>query len=114
MPPLATAESSVEERYAAWQRQKHPPTGDLARPAPPAEIDAQIKQSAQEFGVDPSLMTSLFYHESGFDPTAKSEAGAQGIAQFMPEMSKAAGIDPLIPSQAIPAATKHVAYLQKK
>lgn len=45
--------------------------------------------------------------ESGFNPNARSSAGAQGIAQFMPATARGFGINPLDPVQALFAAAKY-------
>ena len=49
----------------------------------------------------------LLFQESGFDPGSVSHAGAQGIAQFMPETAASVGLkNPFDPLQAIPAAAR--------
>lgn len=49
-------------------------------------------------GLDPKLFLAQIQQESGFDPRAKSKAGAVGVAQFMPKTAEGrgfeAGIDP--------------------
>lgn len=54
---------------------------------------------AQKYGIDPELFVRQIQMESGFNPRAKSSAGAVGIAQFMPSTAKGmgftAGINPL-------------------
>lgn len=69
-----------------------------------------VQQASQQYGVPEDLLLALLAQESGFNPAAKSPAGALGIAQFMPGTAQDYGIDPLQPSQAIPAAAK---YLRK-
>lgn len=44
--------------------------------------------------------------ESGYNPNALSRAGAEGIAQFMPETAAGMGIDPWNPRQALDASAK--------
>ena len=54
---------------------------------------------AQKYGIDPELFVRQIQMESGFNPRAKSGAGAVGIAQFMPSTAKSmgftAGVNPL-------------------
>lgn len=54
---------------------------------------------AQKYGIDPELFVRQIQMESGFNPRAKSSAGAVGIAQFMPSTAKGmgftAGVNPL-------------------
>lgn len=58
-------------------------------------------QAAQSAGIDPTVFVRQINQESGFNPSAGSPAGAQGIAQFMPETASAIGIDPNDPVQAL-------------
>ncbi len=43
-----------------------------------------IKVAATEFQVPPELLTCLIFIESRFNPQARSDAGAIGLAQFLP------------------------------
>ncbi len=70
----------------------------------PAQYREPILRSAARWGVPPALMAGQLMAESGFDPTAGSSAGAQGIAQFMPSTAAAYGLsDPYDPVAAIDA-----------
>jgi len=70
----------------------------------PAQYRDPILRSAARWGVPPALMAGQLMAESGFDPTAGSPAGAQGIAQFMPSTAAAYGLtDPYDPVAAIDA-----------
>jgi hypothetical protein len=70
---------------------------------PPPYRDAILK-SAARWKVPPALMAGQLMAESGFDPTAGSPAGAQGIAQFMPSTAAAYGLmNPYDPVAAIDA-----------
>ncbi|HET7574868.1 MAG TPA: lytic transglycosylase domain-containing protein, partial [Solirubrobacterales bacterium] len=63
-----------------------------------------ILRAGARWGVPPALLAGQLMAESGFDPTAGSPAGAQGIAQFMPSTAAAYGLrDPYDPEQAIEA-----------
>ncbi len=63
-----------------------------------------ILRSAARWNVPPALMAGQLMAESGFDPTAGSPAGAQGIAQFMPSTADAYGLtNPYDPVAAIDA-----------
>lgn len=60
----------------------------------PAEYAELIKDSAKRCPAIPEdLFAAQIHAESGFDPDAESPAGAQGIAQFMPNTWKHYGID---------------------
>lgn len=70
----------------------------------PARFRKPILASAMKWNVSAALLAAQLYAESGFDPTAGSPAGAQGIAQFMPGTAAAYGLtDPYDPDQAIDA-----------
>jgi len=70
----------------------------------PAQYRDPILRSAARWGVPSALMAGQLMAESGFDPTAGSPAGAQGIAQFMPSTAAAYGLtNPYDPAAAIDA-----------
>lgn len=50
------------------------------------------ERAARRHGVDPKVLTALVSAESGGNPNARSPAGAQGIAQFMPATAKGYGV----------------------
>jgi soluble lytic murein transglycosylase-like protein len=75
-----------------------------------------INSATSQYGLPAGLLANLLYVESHYrtdiiNGTTSSSAGAQGIAQFMPATAAQYGINPLDPSQAIPAAAKMVAAL---
>jgi cell wall-associated NlpC family hydrolase len=72
----------------------------------PGQYASTIEQAASNNGIPASLLAALLYHESRFEPTAVSSAGAEGIAQFMPATAAAMGIDPDDPTEAINGAAK--------
>jgi hypothetical protein len=46
-------------------------------------LEQMARAAAQKWGIDPDLYVKQIQQESGFNPNAKSGAGAMGIAQFM-------------------------------
>jgi peptidoglycan DL-endopeptidase CwlO len=72
----------------------------------PGQYVNTITEAAANNGIPAALLAALVKHESGFDPTAVSSAGAEGIAQFMPATAAGMGIDPDDPTEAINAAAK--------
>jgi peptidoglycan DL-endopeptidase CwlO len=72
----------------------------------PGQYASTIEAAAASNGIPAALLAALVSHESGFDPTAVSSAGAQGIAQFMPATAAGMGINPDDPTEAINAAAK--------
>jgi peptidoglycan DL-endopeptidase CwlO len=83
-------------------------TGDtvMGNVTVPGQYAGTIAEAAANNGIPAALLAALVSHESGFDPTAVSSAGAEGIAQFMPGTAAGMGIDPDDPTQAINAAAK--------
>ncbi len=66
------------------------------------EADA-IAQSLLTFSrwynLDPRLVVALIVVESGFQPRARSRAGALGLGQLMPATARSLGVDPYDPAQ---------------
>jgi Transglycosylase SLT domain/D-alanyl-D-alanine carboxypeptidase/Putative Flp pilus-assembly TadE/G-like len=70
----------------------------------PIAYREMILRAGARWGVPPALLAGQLMAESGFDPTAGSPAGAQGIAQFMPSTAAAYGLrNPYDPEEAIEA-----------
>jgi transglycosylase-like protein with SLT domain/D-alanyl-D-alanine carboxypeptidase-like protein len=70
----------------------------------PARFAPLIIRAAQRWSVSAQLLAAQLYAESNFNPFARSPAGAEGIAQFMPGTAEAIGLlDPFDPSAAINA-----------
>jgi hypothetical protein len=70
----------------------------------PAAYRETLARAAQRWNVGAALLAAQLYVESGFDPRARSPAGAEGIAQFMPGTAAALGLaDPFDAHAAIDA-----------
>ena len=70
----------------------------------PARFAPLIIRAAQRWSVSAQMLAAQLYAESGFNPFARSPAGAEGIAQFMPGTAEAMGLlDPFDPGAAINA-----------
>lgn len=70
--------------------------------------------AAQKYGLDPVMFAAQIEQESAWNPTAKSKAGASGIAQFMPATAKEMGVNPLDPIAALDASARYMAQLKEK
>jgi hypothetical protein len=71
------------------------------------EICDTLAKSAQSNALPIAYFIRLLFQESGFDAGSVSSAGAQGIAQFMPETAATEGLkNPFDPLQAIPASAR--------
>lgn len=69
------------------------------------------RQAALSAGINPDTFVRQIQQESGFNPSAGSPAGAEGIAQFMPATAASMGINPYDPSQALSGAARLMASL---
>jgi hypothetical protein len=70
-----------------------PLTPARAQPRPSVdEICRTLAQAASDNELPEEFFTRLIWQESRFDPAAVSPAGAQGIAQFMPQTAAMRGL----------------------
>lgn len=75
----------------------------------PADILPLIQQAAQSNGVDTALVAAVARAESGFNPTAGSPAGAQGLMQLMPGTARGLGVtDPFDAAQSANGGAKYL------
>ncbi|MGN1152490.1 MAG: lytic transglycosylase domain-containing protein [Candidatus Gastranaerophilaceae bacterium] len=73
------------------------------------EILGIINEVSNKYDVDPKLIEALVKQESGFNPNAKSKAGALGLMQLMPSTAKGLGVtDPMDARQNIEGGVKYV------
>ncbi|MGY1592772.1 transglycosylase SLT domain-containing protein [Geodermatophilus sp. SYSU D00708] len=63
------------------------------------------------YGVDPALLAAVASQESGFDASAVSPAGAQGLMQFMPATAQDLGVDAFDPASAVDGAARYLSRL---
>ncbi|HYL07992.1 MAG TPA: lytic transglycosylase domain-containing protein [Candidatus Udaeobacter sp.] len=89
-PPSGLTAAVDENATAAL-----PPTGPVLDPTAPS-LDLLITKSmlyaaGMKFHVNPFLVMGLAWHESGWQPSVVSSAGAVGIMQVMPETAAADG-----------------------
>ncbi|OOG76901.1 transglycosylase SLT domain-containing protein [Algoriphagus sp. A40] len=76
--------------------------------------DEIIRESAGELGWDWRLLAALVYKESGFDTTAMSYAGAEGLLQLMPVTLERFGVtNPNDPVQSLNGGVRYLQYLDK-
>lgn len=86
------------------------PVGDWAAALPAAAqpFAGAIAQAAADEGVDPALLSSVAWTESGFRADARSGAGALGLMQLMPDTAAGLGVDPLDPQQALVGGARYL------
>lgn len=54
----------------------------------PLRYEDTIRQVSRERGLEPTLVASVVYNESRFDPEAVSDEGAVGLMQILPETAR--------------------------
>jgi Transglycosylase SLT domain len=72
----------------------------------PQPYEGWIEQAAALVGLPVALLREQTRQESGFNPGARSPAGALGIEQFEPATAASLGVNPLDPQASITAAAK--------
>lgn len=80
-----------------------------------------IAQAAERFGINPYMLGGVVMQESSFNPRAGSKAGAQGLAQLIPETFRdfvpkdVAGNNPnpFDPRQSVNASAAYLDHLMK-
>ncbi len=71
-----------------------------------------IEQAAARYGLDPAVLSGLIQQESGFNPSARSSAGALGLTQLMPSTAASLGVaEPLDPAQSIEGGARYLSQL---
>ncbi|HEY4139842.1 MAG TPA: lytic transglycosylase domain-containing protein [Pseudolabrys sp.] len=71
------------------------------------EVCGTLVEAAEANNLPVPFFISLLFQESRFKPETVSSAGAQGVAQFMPETAASVGLEnPFDPLQAIPASAR--------
>jgi soluble lytic murein transglycosylase len=66
----------------AWQHNRLPDS--VTARLYPLHYEKEIAHAARQYGLDPFLVAAVTNTESGFDPNARSQAGARGLMQLMP------------------------------
>jgi soluble lytic murein transglycosylase-like protein len=74
--------------------------------------EQEIASAARAHNIDPALIHAVISAESGYNPLARSHAGAAGLMQLMPETAKRYGArNRLDPEQNIQAGTRYLRML---
>lgn len=85
------------------------------QPASKAQIMNVVSQISKKYEVDEKLVKALIKQESGFNPKAKSKAGAMGLMQLMPSTAKNLGVkDPYNTVQNVEGGVKYLKSMLNK
>lgn len=76
---------------------------------------AIVKDKANKYSIDPSLVHAVIATESNYNPQAVSRKGAMGLMQLMPATAAEMGvINPYHPEQNIDGGVRYLKYLLEK
>ncbi|WP_339038161.1 transglycosylase SLT domain-containing protein [Bradyrhizobium symbiodeficiens] len=107
---LANARAAFEQVIAP------PPVVEAAAQAPVSPTERfchALRHAAETSGIPVPFFARLLWQESRFKSDEVSQAGAQGVAQFMPETAAEVGLDdPFDPIKALPASAKFLRKLR--
>jgi soluble lytic murein transglycosylase-like protein len=82
---------------------------------PPPQIEQLVNTNASAWGVDPALVKAIIANESGFDASATSKTGAQGLMQLEPATAAELGVgNAYDPAQNIWGGTRYVRGLLER
>ena len=100
--PAPTPQPTVAEglaRAGVAQAAAAQPSAQLGGP-----LQDYARAAASRAGVDPDVFVRQIQQESGFNPNARSPAGAQGVAQIVPQYHP--GVDPSDPYASLDYAAR--------
>ncbi len=109
--PTATADFSgaLQSATGLNAASSATPVRATAASSGPVPYASEITAAATKYGIDPALLAGLVKQESGFNPTARSSAGATGLTQLMPGTARGLGVtDPTDPVQALEGGAKYL------
>ncbi len=114
--------ASVQAIELANARAAHEETIEPPRASEPAAEEPvsptdkfchALREAAEASGIPVPFFARLLWQESRFKSHEVSHAGAQGVAQFMPETAAEVGLDdPFDPMKALPASAKFLRKLR--
>ena len=127
---LYTDTKPSDPRYQLYRKDRHgasepvktaqAPRFTQMGPAPafglrvkPTQYSAHILAAAKETKVEPALIHAVISVESGYNPSARSHAGAVGLMQLMPGTAQRYGVtNRLDPAQNIHGGARYLRDLQ--
>lgn len=79
------------------------------------KIQNIVSKISKKYDVDEKLVNAVIKQESGFNPNAKSKAGAMGLMQLMPATARGLGVtNPMNPEQNVEGGVKYLKSMLNK
>jgi soluble lytic murein transglycosylase-like protein len=104
-PPATSFAAALKTAQSAAQ----PPAAVAAGASSGSAYDTLIQQAAAKYNLDPAVLKGLIKQESGFNPQARSHAGALGLTQLMPATAAGLGVtDATDPAQAVDGGARYL------
>ena len=92
----------------------HPGLGAIGAPQPSA-YSAIFHAAARANGIDDAWLRAVAHAESGMQPNAVSQKGAQGIMQLLPQVTLQYRVqDPFSPTQSIKGGAQYLGELLRR
>jgi len=116
---IFSATQPEDPRYTLFSKQKPAPTAEDAvepqgaKELTPTQFSGHILAAAKATKVDAALIHAVITVESGYNPSARSRAGAVGLMQLMPKTAKRYGVkNRLDPEQNIHGGARYLRDLK--
>ncbi|MGB9804177.1 lytic transglycosylase domain-containing protein [Desulfofundulus sp.] len=101
--------------YRQGAERKSSPPGHSEVTVKTGDLGALIDGVAEKYGLEPALLKAVVKVESGFNPLARSPAGAQGLMQLMPATAAAMGVkNPWDPRENLEAGARYLKSLLER
>ncbi len=112
---LATARARGAETPPVTQPLTPPQVERSFLPSAFTTLCDALTQASIRNDLPVAFFTRLIWQESRLDPAARSPAGAQGVAQFMPGTAAERGLaDPFEPARALEESAAYLAALRRQ
>jgi soluble lytic murein transglycosylase-like protein len=118
---LYTDRAPADKRYQLYRRDSLGNSAQPAQPEPavaglklkPSRFSSHIMAASRETKVEPALIHAVISVESGYNPSARSRAGAVGLMQLMPGTAQRYGVNNrLDPGQNIHGGARYLRDLK--